>query len=171
MICSEMNKECKKAKCLAFTLIELIVVLTILATMTAIVLPYGKRSNKHLKVKQECLNLAGILTYSINYASEASKPTRTTIDLKRRIYFLEAASSINSSDFMIVPVGGRELRPLSQNLYVTNIDGFEVNTNGYYIVFDPLKPWPKASISLSDEETTHTIIIDGKRIEVADSTF
>ncbi|MHC4397100.1 MAG: pilus assembly FimT family protein [Planctomycetota bacterium] len=53
-----------------FTLFELVVVLAIISAMVAVVLPFCKRSNDGLKIKQGSRNIAQALRYAIDFAQK-----------------------------------------------------------------------------------------------------
>jgi prepilin-type N-terminal cleavage/methylation domain-containing protein len=155
-----------------FTFIELLVVLTIIAVMVTIVVPYANRSNKSLNIKQESLSIAEALKYMADLAMDTKKPTRIVINPKANSFLLEMATEINNQSFRpIEDFGGGGIHYFVQNVRIIGIKGFDAEGDGYYLIFDPTKPWPNGSISLSTTDSITKINIKGKQIEIEDSTI
>jgi type II secretory pathway pseudopilin PulG len=155
----------------AFTLFELIVVLVIIAAMTTVVVPYATRSNKNLRVKQECLNMAEAVKYTINLAMDTKRPTRIVINPKNNSYLLEIATGINNQDYKPVEDFQGAVHYFGRNVHIIDTTGFSVDGNGRYLIFDPARPWPNASICLSTSDAIKTIDIRGKQVEIDDSAI
>jgi len=153
-----------------FTLFELLIVVMIIAAMVTIAIPYATRSNEGLKMERECLNIAEAIKYAINLAVDTKRPTRIAINTKDNSFVLEAATAINTQDYE--PVEGFEgaRRYFSKSISVVDVTGFNIEGDDWYLLFDPTRLWPDASISLSTNYAIKKIKIRGKQVEIEDST-
>ena len=150
-----------------FTLIELMIVLMIMSTMVAIIVPYATRSNKNLSIKQEVLSLELAIKYIMDLAIDKQLPTRIVLDRKINSFTLEIANSKNNRNFQpIEKLSDIGNHYFNKGIHILNFDGFEIEGNSYYLVFDPSKSWPSESVSLSINDLISTINIKGKRIEI-----
>ena len=155
----------------AFTLFELVIVLAIIAAMVAVAAPYATRSNKTLKVESQCMSLAESIEYIAVLAMETKRATRLLIDPATNEYSLEIANGPGVEDFESVLISGRTRRYLSRDIRIVDMSGFSIDAGSHCLLFELSKPWPRASISLSDGDVNKTIIITGKRVEVEDSAI
>jgi prepilin-type N-terminal cleavage/methylation domain-containing protein len=153
----------------AFTLLELVIVLTIIAAMVTVAVPYATRSNKTLEIESQCMSLAQSVEYITDLAIETKRPTRLLIDPATNEYSLEIASEPGAEDYESVFVSGGTERYLSRDIRIMDLTGFSVDAGNHCLLFDPAKPWPRASISLSSADVNKMIVIAGKRVEVEDS--
>lgn len=154
-----------------FTLFELIVVLVIIAAMATVVVPYATRSNEGLKMKQECLNIAETVKYAIDFAMDTKRPTRIVINPKNNSYLLEITTGINNQDYKPVEDFQGAVHYFGRYIHIIDMTGFSIDGNGHYLIFDPAKPWPNASICLSTSDVIKTIKIRGKEVEIDDSAI
>ncbi len=155
-----------------FTLVELMVVLMIMATMVAIIAPYATRSNESLNIKQEALSIESALKYIMDLAIDTKLPTRIVLSRKKNSFSLEKAADINNKTFLpIEKPGNIGNHYFSQNIRISNIEGFEMEGDNCYLIFDPAKSWPRGSISLSINDLMLTIEIKGKSIEIISSAI
>ena len=155
----------------AFTLIEMIIVMMIISAMVTIILPYAAAGSDSRQISRQCLNITQLLRYALTLAHDTKRPTRIVINPTTKSYTLEIASGIDAHDF--VPADNITAAPqyLGQNIYILDIDGFSIEQNRYYLLFDPAKPWPIATISLATKDVAKTINITGNRIEIDSSAF
>lgn len=154
-----------------FTLLELMVVLVIISAMIAVVLPYATRSNRGLRLEQECLSMAEAVKYAMNLAVDAGRPTRLVLDTKNQSYSIEIGSAMNRLDFQAVEdIYGTE-RYLGTDVHIQDVEGFGVGGGGYTLCFDPAWGWPRASVSLAAGNEMTTIRIDGRRVEIEKSAI
>lgn len=153
----------------SFTLFELVIVLAIISAMTMVLMPYAGNSNKSLKLKQHCLDIAETIKYAIDLAVNTQRPTRLAINVKNKSYLLEMATQTNNYQ----PIEGFHgaVRYIRKTAHIIDMEGFYQDANDCYIVFDPAKKWPSASFSLSSQDLIKTIKIEGKRIEIEESTI
>ena len=168
---SEIDWNDSPTRCGGFTLLELIVVLVIISTMITVILPYATRSNQGLKMEQECLNIAEAVKYAMNLAVDSGRPTRLVLDLKNQSYSVEIASEINSLDFQPAQDIYGTARYLGPDINIMDVDGFDVGGGGYTLRFDSAGLGPHASVSLVAGNQITTIRIDGRRVEIEDSTI
>lgn len=155
----------------AFTLLELMIVLVIIAAMVTVAVPYATRSNKSLKMKQECLSMAEAIKYVADLAMDTKKPTRITINPKTNSYLLEIATGINNQSFKPIEGFGGSIRYFGQSVRIIDMTGFSIEGKERCLVFEPTRPWPNATISLSSDDAIKTIKIRGKQVEIEDSTI
>jgi prepilin-type N-terminal cleavage/methylation domain-containing protein len=154
-----------------FTLLELMIVLVIIAAMVTVAVPYASRSNKSLKMKQESLSMAEAIKYAADLAMDTKKPTRIVINLKTNTYLLEIAAGINNQSFKPIEGFGGNIRYLGQSVHIIDMTGFSIEGKEHGLVFEPTRPWPNATISLSSDDAIKTIKIRGKQVEIEDSTI
>jgi prepilin-type N-terminal cleavage/methylation domain-containing protein len=159
------------AKCSAFTLFELMIVLVIIASMVTIVVPYATRSNEALRTKQECLSLADTIRYMADLAEDMKRSTRILLNPQSNSYMLEISSGADNQDYEPMEAFGNALYYFSQNIRITDVAGFSFEGNNYCLVFEPTRPWPNASISLSTRDEIKTIVIRGRRVQIEESTI
>ena len=152
-----------------FTFAELLVVLAIIAVLTAVTVPYATRYGKNLKLEQESLNLATAVNYLVDLAKRSQRVTRLVLIPNQSSYAMKIASIEDSRRFE--PVVGYLGRPylLGSGFRFDNITGFTCDADLYYLLFDPARSWPKASFALVTKEGMKTIRIDGMKIEAIDS--
>ncbi len=155
----------------AFTLIELIVVLVIIAAMMTVVVPYATRSNENLEITHDCLSLVEALRFAADLAIESKKPTRIVVDTNRNVYLLEIVGNFDSQVFVPVEYLGSIFNRLGSKTRIVNIEGFSMEENNYYLLFEPARPWPDANITVSNADITKTIIISGKNVRIEESTI
>ncbi|MHC4742280.1 MAG: pilus assembly FimT family protein [Planctomycetota bacterium] len=157
-------------KSTGFTLFELIVVMAIIAAMVTVAVPYATRSNKGLKVRQECLSLTQAVKYVAELAEHTRRPARIVIDEKNKYFLLEAATGTDEYSYKLIEDFGGGIRHLDPEVEITDITGFKADGRGLCLVFEPAEPWPSASITLMSENTAKRITIRGKRVEVSDDS-
>ncbi len=153
----------------AFTFIELMVVLAIISAMVAVVLPFCKRSNDGLKIKQASSSIAQAIRYAIDLAEKRNKAVKFIFNDKYRSYRLQIENSENSFESVEDFVGME--RFLDKNMRLFDIEGFEQTGQEYYLIFDPKRPWPDAWISLSTNDLTETIRIKSKYVEIEEESI
>ena len=153
----------------AFTLFELVVVLAIISAMVAVVLPFCKRSNDSLKIKQDSSNIAQAIRYAIDLAEKRNKAVRFIFNNKYKTYYLQIENSDNSFD----PVEGftGTERLIDKNINLFDVEGFEQKRSEYFLLFDPHRPWPDAWISFYTNDLTVTIKIKSKYIEIQEESI
>jgi len=152
-----------------FTLIELVIVLAIISAMVMVIMPYATKSNESLKLNQECLNIAETVRYAINLSVNSRKPIRIVIDPKNKSYSLETGARIDGQNFKPIEDIQGSTHYLGRNIEIKDVDGFSIEKEGYYLVFDPARAWPEASISLSNSGTIKIIKIRREQVEIEDS--
>jgi prepilin-type N-terminal cleavage/methylation domain-containing protein len=153
-----------------FTLLELIIVLAIIAAMVTVIMPYATRSNQHLSMEQECLSIAEAIRYAMNLSVDTNKPTRLVLSPDGPSYSVEIASG--KSDLLFQPAEDiyGAVHYLGQDIYLMDVDGFSMAGKRYYLLFDPAGAWPQATISLASRDAIRTIRINGRQVEIEDST-
>lgn len=168
---NSLHKHDRTLSLYGFTLIELMIVLVIIAAMVTVTVPYATRSNKSLKMKQECLSMAETIKYAADLAMDTKKSTRIVINPKTNTYLLEIAAGINNQSFKPIEGFGGSIRYLGQSVHIIDMTGFSIEGKERCLVFEPSRPWPNATISLSSDNAIKTIKIKGKQVEIEDSTI
>lgn len=149
-----------------FTLFELIVVLAIITAMVAVVLPFCKRSNDSLKIRQHSSNVAQTIRYAIDLAENRNKVVKFILNEKRKSYYLRIEDQ-NSFKPLNDFIGMEKFIDESINLY--DISGFEQMGTEYFLAFDPQKTWPNAGLSLSANDIIEIITIASKHVEIEEN--
>ena len=152
-----------------FTLFELVVVLAIISAMVAVVMPFAKRSNNGLKIKQASSSIAQAIRYAIDLAQKRNKAVKFIFNEKYRSYHLQIEESENSFE-LVDNFAGTE-RFLDKNIQLFDIEGFEQTGQEYHLIFDPKRLWPDAWISLSTNDLTVTIRIKSKYVEIEEESI
>jgi len=151
----------------AFTLLELVIVLAIIATMIIVVAPYASRSNEGLQLNNQMQEFANTLRYAIDYAETNGKQVRFVMDTNRNFFYLETVDE--NGVFSIMPTSiGRE-KPFNSNCTIMNIDGFEMEGQSYFLLFNPTKEWPTANFTILGEDFKKTLNIITKTISIKDN--
>lgn len=136
-----------------------------------VIAPYATRSNQGLSLEQECLNVAEAARFAMQYAADRHCPTRLVVDLKRRAYRVEIA--LDPSRQVYQPIeklqGLQHVLPPGVQIY--GLDGFTPTGGDSYILFDPAANWPAADVSLLAGTTVKTVMIRGKRIDIAQESM
>jgi hypothetical protein len=146
-------------------------VLVIIAAMVTVVVPYATRSNEALRTAQECLSLADAIRYLSDMAVDTKLSTRILINPESNSYLLEIASGTDNRDYEPIEAFGNAIRYFSQGIRITDVTGFSFKGSNYCLVFEPTRPWPNASISLSTKDEIKTIIIRGRCVQIEESTI
>ena len=84
----------------AFTLIEMIVVMVIIAAMVTVILPYAAKSNDAMKVEHDCLSLAEAFRYAADLAADAGLAARVVIDSQNHSFMIETANPTDEQTFV-----------------------------------------------------------------------
>lgn len=153
----------------AFTLLELVVVLAIISAMVAVALPFCKRSNDGLKIRQAGSSIAQSIRYAIDLAQTKNRAVKFVFNEKYRSYHLQIEDS-QSSFAPVDDFTGSE-RFISENIHLFDIEGFEQTGSEFFLVFDPQKIWPDAWISLSTNDLTETIRIKSKHVDIQEESI
>jgi len=155
----------------AFTLLELVIVLVIISAMMTVILPYATRSNAGLRMEQECLSIAQAAKYAMSLSADTRRPTRLILNVREGSYFVEIAGRVDSRQFLPTEDVCGIVRYLGRDVEVIDVDGFDIESKGYFLLFDPSGVRPEAFISLGAGNELRTIRISGKRVEIEDSTI
>jgi len=156
----------EEVRLLAFTLIELMVVLVIISAMMAVVLPYAAESNKSIELRNQCLSLAQAVRYIQQVAEQTGRVTRIIVNPVEGSYYLQIASVGGGTEFEPLEEIYPNPNSIGRAVRFTDIEGFDTFSRQYYLLFDPARPWPKAQIHLATIQHTKVIVIDGKTVEI-----
>lgn len=170
IILTSLKRKFRTPKSTGFTLFELIVVMTIIAVMVTVAVPYATRTNKDLKLKQQCLSLAQAVKYVAELAAHTHRPARIVVDEKNNRFLLEAATGADENTYRLIEDLEGGIRHLGPDVRITDMTGFKADKNGLCLVFEPSRPWPAASITLMSEDTVKTITITGRKVEISDDS-
>jgi prepilin-type N-terminal cleavage/methylation domain-containing protein len=162
---------CKKPALRAFTLVELLVVLTIVAVLAMVIAPYATRSNEGLSLEQECLNIVEVARFAMQCATDQQCPTRLAVDLKRHSYRVEIALDPGRQEYRPIEKLQGLQHALPPGVRVFGLDGFTATGDGSYVTFDPAANWPAADMSLLAGTTVKKVLIRGKQVEIAQESM
>jgi Tfp pilus assembly protein FimT len=152
-----------------FTLFELVVVLAIISAMIVVVMPFCKRSNDSLKVKQHSSSIAQTLRYACDLAEKRNKAVKFIFDEKRRSYHLQIQDSENSFKPLDDFTGTEQF--FDEGIQVFDAEGFEQAGSEYTLVFTPQSPWPNAWIKLSAKDIIMLIRIKSKDVDIQEESI
>lgn len=155
----------------AFTLIELIVVMVIIAAMVTVVMPYATRSNEAMRIEHDCLSLAEAFRYVADLAADTGRAARLVIDSQDNSFMLEMTDRTDEQNFLPVEYLGSALHRFDSRIRIADITGFRVDGTNFILIFEPSMPWPQASISLSAAGQIKTITVRGRQIEIEESSI
>jgi len=152
-----------------FTFAELLVVLVIMAALVCIAAPYATQTNNSQKLKQESLNIAITFDFLIDEAINTGRAAKFTLNSNKKTYWLEIAAKENFQQF--VPLEGYLGLPhrLGSDLFIIETTGFDSDMKNEFLVFDPARPWPSASITLANKYEAAAIRIEGAHVEMINS--
>ena len=159
---------CRRPAHRAFTLVELLVVLTIVAALAMVIAPYATHSNEGLSLEQECLDVAEVARFAVQCAMDQQHPTRLVVDLKQASYRVEIARDPGRQEYRPVEKLDGLHHALGPGVRILRLDGFTAAGDTSYLVFDPAANWPSADVSLVAGTTVKTISIRGKHVEIAE---
>ena len=148
----------------AFTLVELILVMVIISVMMTVATPYVTKSNRTQKLQEESKNLVEAINYIMDIAATSRKPTRLIIE--GNSFMLEICKDKNGEDYESARGFLGHRRSFSKDVNIFDTTGFTSSGSGECLVFDPLKPWPVATITMMTAESIKTIKISCKQVEI-----
>ncbi len=150
-----------------FTLAELLVVMAILAAGVVVIAPYATRRNHNQAMSDAVSDLVNSLRYAHSYATRVGKPTRLILECQDHAIRLEESSDMHGRSFSPLEGVPGSKRGFDEQLYFTDIDGFEMlSEDAYALKFDPQQPWPHATLTIMSDEKAKKIVIQGKNIDV-----
>lgn len=152
-----------------FTLFELMVVLGIISAMVAVVLPFCKRSNDGLKIKQVSRSIAQAMRYAIDLAEKRKKAVKFIYNDKYKSYRLEIEESENNFEAVDDFTGTETF--FAENIHLFDIEGFEQSGQKYFLVFNPKEVWPDAQISFSANDLVVIIKLKSKYVEIQEKSI
>ena len=155
----------------AFTLVELLVVLAIIAIIAGVAAPNLRGSLKGMRVRQAALTLAEHVCYAQMLAVEKERPTRVVIDAEHRGYRVELADNLLGLDFQPAPGVSEGSISLPEGVDFEGIEfGLAPDGEKDILWFEPAGVWSTGRLRLTDGTRTFLVRI-GKalgRVEVFD---
>ena len=152
-----------------FTLFELVVVLAIISAMVAVIMPFCKRSNDGLKIRQAGSSIAQALRYAIDMAEKRNKAVKFIFNEKYKSYCLAIETPENNFEPVDDFTGKEQF--LNENIQLFDIEGFEQIGQEYFLSFDPKKMWSNAWLSFSTSDLVVTIKIKSKYVEIQEESI
>lgn len=153
----------------AFTLVELLIVLVILAVMVTVTVPYATRSRTSRQLDEACRDIAETVKYALNIAADIRQPARFVLDIAAGSYQIEVSPRPDGEHFDPLEDNRVGLRRLGAGVSVVQHEGFRMVDRGRYgLVFDPAGIWPHASLSLMAQDETHTVRVRGRLVDIED---
>jgi len=150
-----------------FTLFELIVVLAIISAMVTVIVPFASRSNDSLRIREQSRDVAQTIRYAIDLAQNSCRPVKFVINTKNKSYYLEQTGSNEGYELIEAFLGS--IRYINKKIHIFDIEGFGLNGEEFFLVFDPRKPWPKAQLSLSTKDLMETVRINAKSVQIEET--
>ena len=155
----------------AFTLIEMIIVMVIIAAMVTVVLPYAAKSNDAMKIEHDCLSIAEVFRYAADLATDTGLAVRIVIDSQNKSFVIETTDPMDEQVFVPIEYLGGTVHRYDPKIRIVDMTGFRVDGENFILIFEPSQPWPQASISLSTTEQIKTITTRGRQVEIEDSSI
>lgn len=169
MINREIKNRKNKAIVTGFTFLELMVVLAIISTMVAVIMPFCKRSNNSVEIRQAGSSIAQTIRYAIDLAEKRKKAIKFIFNGKFKSYYLEMEDDYNNfkptNDF----TGTSHF--IGREITLFDIQGFEQSGQEYSIIFDPQRSWPNANMTISNNESFVTIEIRSKHVQMQEKNI
>jgi hypothetical protein len=136
----------------------------IIAVGLAIVVPYTAKSQKNIRFRQEVLNMAEAIRYTIDTAVNRKRPAEFVIDGNDSSYFVQIEAGDADTYKPVASFLGERHR-LFEGIRISDTQGFETVDKLKRLIFDPGKVWPSAAITLANDESSKTIKINGVWVE------
>jgi len=166
---SKKNNKPTCALTAGFTLFELIIVLAVISAIIGVTLPYATRSNHFLSIKQDALNITEAFKYSIDLAQSVNRKIKISISTQDRTYQLLQENDEKQYE----PLEGYFgiARGFDKDISVGNIQGLTNQTNEWYLIIDPTKVFPDASLELKSKDIIVKIIITGRKVAIEETSI
>jgi len=152
----------------AFTLAEILVVLTILALTAGIAIPRAEKTSSFNTLRQESLNLLAAARLALDYAARNNAATRLLLDTKSPAFVLQVSSPDDPDTFLPLPGAAGQTRFLRPDFYFYQSEGFSKLGDNLILSLDPRHPWPLAKLTLVYRNQSQTISIAGQNFEITD---
>ena len=147
-----------------FTLIELMVTLMIISSMLFFVLPRTQRSQKSRDHYEVYTTLVETIHYAIDIATQTNQAVSLILDLEDNSYYA-------SMDYY--PKGVKEdilrqVHYLSKDISFADCQGFESHGSLLALRFDPIRPWPVASVVVKSTDVQKEIQLNAGSVTIQD---
>lgn len=156
---------------LAFTLLEMLIVMCIIATMVALAVPHASRSNDGLATTQLALNVKEAINYAISTATDNARATRIAFFFEDYYYRLEIAEDAEEINYIPMPGHLGITNYYSESILDISSDQFQYDLDMAYLEFDPAKNWPDATLTIKSRDCQKQITINGKLVNLIDLEF
>lgn len=163
---SRKNKKLSSDLQPGFTLFEMIVVLAVISTAVAVAMPYATRSNYILSIRQDALNIKDTLYYSIDLAQNLNSKIKLSINTRNKTYCL-----LKENDSRYEPVEGYFgiTRGFNKNISVGNTEGLINQADECYLIIDPTRTLPDATLELGSKDIIIKIIITARKVDIEET--
>jgi len=158
----------------AFTLVELLVVLTIIAVTAAMVVPRLQGSLRAMRVREAALTLAESIRFAQMLAVDRQRTVRIRIDRGHRRYFLERVERPYSDVFVRVEEVSDRVGILPENVHFQEVRfTYEAEKAEDVLVFEPDGTCSSGRIILTDGNERYLVRVrEGfGRIDVQSVTY
>ncbi len=145
----------------AFTLVELLVVVAIIAIVAGMVAPYASGSLAGMRVRQAALTLAEHIRYAQALAVDRERATRLSIDEKTPGYRLELAKDLVGVEFAAAPGVAGAFISLPERVRFDGV-AFAFAPDGVEnaLLFFPQGQWSSGRLWLTDGTDTFLVRIN-----------
>jgi prepilin-type N-terminal cleavage/methylation domain-containing protein len=156
----------------AFTLVELLIVMTIIVAMISVAAPYAKNSNKETLVLNEALNIKELLFYAIDISRSSNSAIRFIHSKIDRSYWLQTSNLQGQSEFKKLDNSLGTPHHYDNAIQSIITEGTE-STKGFdYIIFDPRKQPPTdITIRLETLDCWAELTVDKKNVRVLNGNY
>ena len=144
----------------AFTLVEMLLVLAIVAIMAASIAPLASRSLATMRLRQAALTLAAHVRFAQTLAIDRGRITRLRLDRARRSYRVDLAEDAVGREFSAAPGVAGSAVYLTEGVSFESIE-LDVHSSDRddALVFDPLGEWSTGRLWLTDGISKSVITI------------
>lgn len=104
-----------------FTLLEIMVVITIIAALVSISIPAFRGTFKNIEIRNEVRSLAGTLRYTQRYAVQNSVPTKMVLNKGNMEYYPQEMVDFGSKRYENIKAPGIEVRKMPDSVKIKSI--------------------------------------------------
>ena len=148
----------------AFTLVEMMVVMAILAALLTVALPFTAAGDGALKLQQTASDIAQTIRYAIVLSHTTQKKVSFILDTKNSCYYLETTKT-HSRTKPVEDFTARR-RAIDDKIQIFDTEGLTQKNRKLSLTFDYQTRLPTASITLKNQKLTEKITIKEKYVQV-----
>lgn len=155
-----------------FTLVELLIVMTILVAMVSIAAPYARNSNKGTLALNEALNIKELIYYAMNKSRSSNIALRLVHSKTDRSYWLEKSELQDQYEFEELENSFSTAHYYDKAIQSISIANAEELNKLEFITFDPRKELStNISIRLETLDCWAKLTISKRNIELSNGNY